>query len=70
VSVSKKSVAYLGGKRFSFTLPQTLIRALPNTDLVAKRLFHSWADAQPMLIFTKQKATASNVVDNRLKFLI
>lgn len=70
VSGSKNSIAYLGGKRFSFPLPKTLIRALPNTDPVAKRLFRTWADVQPILIFTKQKAAASNMVDNRLKFLM
>lgn len=70
MSASKKSVAYLSGKRFSFTLPRSLIRALPNTDLVAKRLFHTWAVTQPILIFTKQNAAVSNVVDYRLKCLI
>lgn len=69
MSGSKKSVAYLSGKRFSFMLPRSLIRTLPNTDLVAKRLFHTWAGAQPILIFTKQNAAASNMVDYRLKCL-
>lgn len=41
MSHSKRSVTYLGGKGFNFMLPKAINRALPNTDPVAKRLFHN-----------------------------